>query len=324
MSTGAKAGPVLLIGVGGQVGSELAERLGRRTSEFGPVYGTEHPAMLAPVLESAGKVLHRVLPLDLTSHDAIDALFREVSPSLVINAAAYTAVDKAETERDLCEIINDKAVGWIGAAAHKLGCTVIHYSTDYVYDGSGSSPRTESAPTGPLNWYGQTKLNGETSLLAATPHALIFRTSWVVSRHGNNFIKTMLRFGMEREEMKVVADQYGAPTTASEIAEATVAVVQNLRTNPKAGQSKYGVYHMVCSGETTWHGFAEAIFSAATANGAKLAVKRVLPIQTSDWPTPAKRPMNSRLSCQKLADQFGVKLAHWRPAIETVVSELTR
>jgi len=310
---------ILLIGCSGQVGGELARLL----APLSQLIVTDIPAALAAYSKPAGVAGTRELLL--THPEEIRKLVLEIRPQIIIIAAAYTAVDRAETDRELCSTINASAPGWIGSVASEIGATVIHYSTDYVFDGSGEQFRRESEPTGPLNWYGATKLAGEKALLEANPRSFVFRTSWVVSAIGNNFIKTMLRFGAEREELRVVADQIGAPTTARAIAQATLDVVRGIMPGvgrAKGASIKHGVYHMVCRGVTSWHGLAEETFAIAKRYEIPLRVRSVVPIRTTEWPTPAQRPLNSRLDCTKLRTELGIELPDWKTAISDVIADL--
>lgn len=242
----------------------------------------------------------------------------EKKPRTIVIASAYTAVDKAETEKEAALQINAKTPGLVGSWAANHGARVIHYSSDYVYPGTGNEARDEEAPTGPLNYYGETKLAGDRALIESGVEAWILRTSWVYSHTGANFVKTMLRLGSEREELSVVADQIGAPTYAPAIAEATdrlLKAVESSRKNP-------GVYHLCASGTCSWHEFAETIFAQARELGVPLKVARVKPITTAEYPTPAKRPLNSRLSTAKLARDFGIELPPWKESLNLCLRRL--
>jgi dTDP-4-dehydrorhamnose reductase len=239
-------------------------------------------------------------------------------PLAIINAAAYTAVDMAENEgRDAAFRINAEAVGMLAEAAASLDIPLVHYSTDYVFDGSGCAPWKETDAPNPQNSYGKSKLAGEQAVQKSGGKYLLFRISWVYDHTGKNFLNTMLRLGVEREELKVVADQFGAPCYAGDIATATLNALSAAEEMP---QFPSGVYHMCNQGETSWHGFAEAIFQAVAPH-TKLKVQRVLPIHTSEYPTPAKRPLNSRMNCEKLRTTFNLALPHWQDALTRCVAQ---
>ncbi len=284
---------VLLLGAGGQLGMRLAKELAGHAE-----------------LESLGRS-----GLDLSDSDAIRAAvrwsFSGTGPEIVINAAAYTAVDKAETERDLARRVNGVAPGVLAAEMARLGGWLVHYSTDYVFDGSGTWPWVETDATGPLNWYGQTKLEGELAIAASGCKHVILRTSWVYAAEGRNFLHTMLRLGRERKQLSVVDDQIGAPTTAEAITAATLAIL------PQLQDEVSGLYHLACGGETSWCGFARAIFAAFAE---RQAAPEVLPIPTTAYPTPATRPANSRLNCGKFAAAFGYRMPEWLAALGDVAA----
>ena len=254
---------------------------------------------------------------DLGNPDSICAAVRDVQPRVILNAAAYTAVDRAESEPDLAMRINGDAPGILAQEASAISALFVHYSTDYVFDGTKSAPWVEDDPVKPLNTYGATKLEGERRIQRTGGQFLIFRTSWVFSPHGQNFLRTMLRLGQEREELKIVDDQYGAPTSALAIAAATH---QILTTTPAPDFSRLsGIYHMTCAGETTWCGFAKAIFDRARADKPWASVRG---IPSSEYPTPARRPANSVLSNQKLNATFNVALPPWKKALDTTLHTL--
>jgi dTDP-4-dehydrorhamnose reductase len=294
---------ILLIGQGGQVGFELQRTL----SVLGEVTGTDFPG------------------IDLADPASIRRWIDDVRPDVIVNAAAYTAVDKAESEPELARAINAVAPAVIGEAARALRARVIHYSTDYVYDGSGTTAFTETSATGPLCVYGSSKRDGDDALLASGADCFIFRTSWVFGAHGGNFVKTVLRLAAERETLKVVADQIGAPTTAALLADVTAQALAQCRYRP-AGTLPTGIYHLTASGETSWHGFAQAIVRGALARGRtlKLHPDAILPIPTSDYPLPAKRPANSRLDTRRLQQTFGLRLPDWQAGLDHVLTELIR
>ncbi len=257
--------------------------------------------------------------LDLADAPAIAPALAAVGADVVINAAAYTAVDKAETERDAAFAINATGAGAVAAAAHGLGVPLIHVSTDYVFDGAKPAPYVETDPTGPTGVYGASKLAGEAAVMAAHPGAVIARTAWVYSPFGANFVKTMLRLAATREELGVVADQFGNPTSALDIADGLLQIAANLLARP-AEPALTGLFHMTGSGEASWAGFAEAVFAASAAHGGPVA--RVNPIATTQYPTPARRPANSRLDCTRLATVHGVRLPDWRGSVEQIVARL--
>lgn len=256
--------------------------------------------------------------LDLSDATALRNAVHALRPDIIVNAAAYTAVDKAESEPELAAAINTTAPGILAEEAARLGALLVHYSTDYVFDGSKDSPYLENDATSPLNVYGTTKLAGEEAIRAAGCQYLIFRTSWVYGGRGKNFLLTMLRLAREREELKVVDDQYGAPTWSRAIAEGSALALAALACHPTT-ETLLGTYHLTCAGRTTWHGFTEAIL-----DGAPLPRQpRLEPIPTSAYPLPAKRPTNSVLSNAKLEQAFGLVLPDWRRALALCLDEMT-
>ena len=260
--------------------------------------------------------------VDLGAPQQIRALVERTQPDIIINAAAYTAVDRAESEPELANAINARAPQILAEEARRRNALFVHYSTDYVFDGSKPGPWTEADVPNPLNAYGAGKLAGEEAVRQVGGRYLIFRTSWVYGPHGKNFLFTMLRLGHERDRLSIVDDQIGAPTTSTELARATFAIVEGIAAG-RFGQSEdwAGLYHMTCSGSTSWCGFARAIFARA---GNRLAGRRpeVVPIATADYPTPAKRPRNSVLSNALLQQRFGVQLAPWEAALDEVMAAL--
>jgi dTDP-4-dehydrorhamnose reductase len=289
---------MLVTGSEGQVARALAER--------GPGQGIAVTLIGRPALDLADPA---------SVHDAL----RQTGGDVVVNAAAYTAVDQAEMEPDLASAINDRGAGAVAEAAAALGIPVIQLSTDYVFDGSAERPYSETDPVAPLGTYGRSKLAGERAVAAANANHAILRTAWVYSPFGKNFVKTMLRLAQDREEVAVVADQHGSPTGALDIADGIIAVGRNLLERP-GDASLRGVFHMTGAGETNWAGFASDIFAASARLGGPGA--RVRPIATADYPTPAKRPANSRLDCTKLASVHGVSLPSWQPSVEACVKRL--
>ena len=252
--------------------------------------------------------------LDFCDPNAVRKAVRGAKPEIVINAAAYTAVDRAESEPEQARLVNAVAPGVIAEELAQTKGWLIHYSTDYVFDGSGAKPWVETDPTGPLGVYGQTKLDGELAIANAACKHVILRTSWVYAAEGRNFLHTMLRLGRERDQLKVVDDQIGAPTTAEALTRATQAVLNYLAVNGK-GPAASGVYHLACAGETSWCGFARAIFAEFAS---RQKSPEVLPIPTEAYPTPAKRPRNSRLNCDKFIRQFGFSMPQWQDALHEV------
>lgn len=261
--------------------------------------------------------------LDLSDAEQIRRKVREVQPTIILNAGAYTAVDRAESERDLAMAINGVAPGVLAEEAKKIGALLVHYSTDYVFDGSKNGPWVEEDGTNPLSVYGASKLAGEDAIRAVGGRYLIFRTSWVYAPEGKNFVLTMLRLGQERDSLNVVDDQVGAPTTAAELARATRRIADRIRAGEFGDEAKWaGTYHMTCAGSVSWCGFARAIFEGAPEllGGRKPVVS---PIKTSEYPTPAKRPLNSMLSNEKLQQRFGVRLADWQSALDEVLRAIS-
>ena len=261
--------------------------------------------------------------LDLSAPEQIRNKIRELAPDVILNAGAYTAVDRAESEQGLAMEINGRAPGVLAEEAARAGALLIHYSTDYVFDGSKTGPWVENDTTNPLNVYGATKLAGEEAIRQVGGRYLIFRTSWVYAPEGKNFVLTMLRLGRERDSLNVVNDQVGAPTTAAELARATDTIVTGILEDRfgKSSDEWAGTYHMTCVGSVSWCGFARAIFGRASGLlGGK--TPSVNPIATSEYPTPANRPLNSVLSSEKLHLRFGVQLASWESALDEVIAEI--
>jgi dTDP-4-dehydrorhamnose reductase len=247
---------------------------------------------------------------------------RRVQPRLIVNAAAHTAVDKAESEPDLARAINATAPGVLAREAAALGALLVHYSTDYVFDGSGSAPRSEDAPTGPLSVYGRTKLEGEELIRASGCRHLILRTSWVYAARGGNFARTMLRLAAERESLNVISDQVGAPTGAELLADVTAHAVRQVLAEPALA----GSYHCVAGGESNWFDYARFVIEWARAHGEpiRVAPDAIHPIPTSAYPTPATRPLNSRLCTDKLQQAFGLTLPHWQVGVERMLAEVLK
>jgi dTDP-4-dehydrorhamnose reductase len=278
---------ILLTGANGQVGHELLRSL--------QVLGE----VVAP----------RRSELDLANPLALRAFVRELGPDLIVNPAAYTAVDQAETDIDQARLINAEAPAVLAEEAQRCGAALVHYSTDYVFDGTGSSPFAEGDAPAPLNVYGQTKLEGELAIAASGAAHLIVRTSWVYSLHGRNFLLTMLKLGQERDELRVVADQHGAPTWSRTIADATAGLLARAHAGGQGWWEEHGgIVHLAGQGETTWCGFTEAIIRLAGLPC------RVTPITTAEFPKPARRPANSRLDCSRI-QALGIHLPHWETAL---------
>lgn len=295
---------ILLLGKNGQVGWELQRSLA--------------PLGALMALDRAGDAA-RGLCGDLQDLDGLRATVMSLRPDVIVNAAAHTAVDKAQSEADLARRLNAQAPAVLAEAANAVDALLVHYSTDYVFDGSGSTPWVESAPTGPLNVYGQTKLDGERAIAAACPRHLILRTSWVYAARGGNFAKTMLRLAAERERLTVIDDQYGAPTGAELIADVTAHAIRQLVQRPQDA----GIYHLAAGGETNWNGYARFVVDSARAikPELKLAVQEVAPVPTSAFPTPAQRPHNSRLDTALLQQTFDLRLPHWQQGVARMLTE---
>jgi dTDP-4-dehydrorhamnose reductase len=258
---------------------------------------------------------------DLSRPDSIRSTIRAWQPDVIVNAAAYTNVNQAESDRDGAFAINAQAPAVLAEEALRLAAVLVHYSTDYVFDGTKPDAYVEDDPVSPLNVYGASKLEGEQRIQAIGGNYFIFRTSWVYGPSGSNFVRTILRLAQEREELTIVSDQVGAPTSSLQIAEATLQVLTALPSLPQGGSALRGVYHLTAAGETSWHGFAEEILDQARKwVPGKLA--KVLPVPSSAYPTPAKRPLNSRLSNDRLSEAFGVRLADWHAGLSEVLKVL--
>lgn len=302
---------ILLLGANGQVGFELQRSL----APLGDVVPATRSGML-PGAASCERV-------DLYDAASLRALCDRVAPQLIVNAAAYTAVDKAEDEAALAQQANGEAPGLLGAWAAAHAAAVVHYSTDYVFDGGGRRPYREDDPTAPLGVYGLSKRAGELALAASGADYLNFRTAWVFAARGANFLRTMLRLARERDRLSVVADQRGAPTPARLIAQATTCVLARwLPLQGEARRAVSGHYHLVSAGECSWHEFASEIMVQAGAAGLIERMPEVAAIATADYPTKARRPAYSVLDTHKLRDTFGLTLPHWRDGLRDVVGEL--
>lgn len=258
--------------------------------------------------------------LDLAQPETVLKALREVKPDAVVSAAAYTAVDKAESEPHIAFAVNRDGAKAVAQAASDLGIPVIHLSTDYVFDGAKDTAYVESDPTGPTSVYGRSKLEGERAVSEATDNYVVLRTAWVYSEYGNNFVKTMLRLSENRDEINVVADQFGCPTSANDIAAAVVTIARKLVEDSSAPLR--GVFHLSGSGETNWANFAKQIFAFSAETGGKSIA--VNDITTAQYPTPARRPANSRLDCSKLEEVYGIKLPSWQTSTRAVVTALAQ
>ncbi len=304
------AGPILLTGVNGQVGGECL-----------------------PLLQAMGEVVAPLrAELDMSDPEAVRAYVRKVKPRWIVNPAAYTAVDKAESDVDASNAINRDAVKALAEEAAKLGAPILHFSTDYVFAGDGTEPWREDSPTAPLGVYGASKLAGEDALAASGAPYLVFRTSWVYGARGKNFLLTILRFAREKEEMKVVADQHGAPTSARDLARLVAHAIERFEAEAAATgkplaevvMPSSGVYHACDAGFTTWFGFAEEFVRLAKVAEPEQRFARLLPITTAEYPTPAKRPSNSRMSCDKLKDKLGFAMPSWQESTAEIMGEVLR
>jgi dTDP-4-dehydrorhamnose reductase len=293
---------ILLLGRNGQVGWELQRSL------------TPLGEMLALDRHSTGWCG------DLSQPERVAQTVRDWRPDVIVNAAAHTAVDKAESEVGLARTLNASAPAALAQAAAETGSWLVHYSTDYVFDGTGDRPWQEGDATGPLSVYGQTKLEGEQAIAASGCKHLIFRTSWVYAARGGNFAKTMLRLAGERERLTVIDDQHGAPTGADLIADVTAHAIRAVRQQPQLA----GLYHLVAGGETSWHGYARHVIAQARQLHPELALKvqEIAPVPTSAFPTPAQRPLNSRLATQRLQNAFGLHLPHWAQGVNRLLAEI--
>ena len=294
---------ILLLGKNGQVGWELQRSL----APLGEVVALD--------FDSPGP-----LSADFSKPESLAATVRAVAPHIIVNAAAHTAVDKAESEPDLARALNATSPAVLAREAAACGAWLLHYSTDYVFDGSGDVPWLEDSPTGPLNVYGKTKLEGEQAIRASGCRHLILRTSWVYSARGGNFAKTMLKLARERDRLTVIADQFGAPTGADLLADLSAHMLRTALQRPEVA----GTYHAVNAGETSWHGYACHVIEFARALGQpiKVAADGIEAVPTSAFPTPAKRPGNSRMNTRKLRTTFGLALPSWQSGTDRMLSEV--
>ncbi|MCE2780684.1 dTDP-4-dehydrorhamnose reductase [Limnohabitans sp.] len=294
---------ILLLGKNGQVGWELQRSL----APLGEVLALDRHST-----DMCG---------DLSQPERLAQTVRDWRPAVIVNAAAHTAVDKAESEPDLARCLNATAPAALAQAAADIGAWLVHYSTDYVFNGQGEQPWQEDDATGPLSVYGQTKLEGEQHIVASGCKHLVFRTSWVYAARGGNFAKTMLRLAAERERLTVIDDQHGAPTGADLIADVTAHAIRQATVKPAPDLS--GIYHLVASGVTSWHGYASHVIAQARAlqPANALKVSEIAPVPTSAFPTPARRPLNSRLSTRKLQQALGLVLPPWQSGVDRMLRE---
>jgi dTDP-4-dehydrorhamnose reductase len=295
---------ILLLGKNGQVGWELQRSL----APLGEVLALDRQSTT-----HCG---------DLSQPERLAQTVREWRPDVIVNAAAHTAVDKAESEPDVARCLNATAPAALAQAAAEVGAWLVHYSTDYVFNGQGDLPWQEGDATGPLSVYGQTKLEGEQAIATSGCKHLIFRTSWVYAARGGNFAKTMLRLAAERERLTVINDQHGTPTGADLIADVTAHAIRQVMAN--SAPTLAGIYHLVASGETTWHGYASHVIAQARHINPELGLKvsDIAPVPTSAFPTPAQRPLNSRLSTHKLQQAFGLVLPPWQQGVNRMLAEI--
>lgn len=293
---------ILLFGKGGQVGWELQRSL----SVLGRVTALDHDST-----DYCG---------DFANPTGIADTVRALRPDVIVNAAAHTAVDKAESEPEFARTLNATTPGVLAEEAARLGAWLVHYSTDYVFDGSGNRPWRETDPTAPLSVYGRTKLEGEQLIQQSGAKHLILRTSWVYAARGGNFAKTMLRLAQERERLTVIDDQWGAPTGADLLADVTAHALRQLQQRPEDA----GLYHLVAGGETNWHLYAKYVLAQAqqASSAIKMKATEVAPVPTSAFPTPATRPHNSRLDTSKLQSTFGLTLPHWQQGVARMLTEI--
>jgi len=295
---------ILLVGCNGQVGWELQRSLAPLGSLTACDFDSPEP-----------------LRADFAKPESLRALVQRVQPQVIVNAAAHTAVDKAESEPEFARTLNATAPGVLAQEAQRTGALLVHYSTDYVFDGTGSAPRTETSPTGPLSVYGRTKLEGEELITRSGCAHVILRTSWVYAARGGNFARTMLRLAAERDALNVIDDQIGAPTGADLLADVTAQVIRAVQAQP----ALQGLYHCVAAGETSWFEYARFVIEWARARGQniKVAPEAIAPIATSAYPTPAQRPLNSRLDTRKLQAAFGLQMPHWQHGVQRMLTEIS-
>lgn len=289
---------ILLLGAQGQLGQELKAHLSAMSD-----------------LKACGRN-----QVDLTSQESIEQAIRSFKPDCIVNAAAYTAVDKAESEPELAFKINTKAVSVIANEAKKIDALLIHYSTDYVFDGKNTQPYNEQDATNPISVYGESKLAGEEAIINSGCKHFIFRTTWVIGKHGSNFAKTILRLAQEREQLKIINDQHGVPTTTSLISRITVTAIKS----SQPSTWPYGIYHLAPKGQTTWYGIAKTLLELAKEKEITLAISSLLPITTSQYPTPASRPSNSLLNTNKLEALINFELPYWEDEFLKVANHIIK
>ncbi len=299
---------ILLFGKGGQVGWELQRSL----APLGELVALDFDST-----ELCG---------NFTDLDGLANTVCTVRPDVIVNAAAHTAVDKAESEPDLTRTINALAPKALAMAAASMGAWLVHYSTDYVFDGSGDKPWVETDPTCPLSVYGSNKQEGETLIAQHCPRHLIFRTSWVYAARGGNFARTMLRLAQERDKLTVINDQFGAPTGAELLADVTAHAIRQVIQGSLASDTLAGIYHLVASGTTTWYDYAKHVLAQAQQANSAITIKatQIDPVATSAFPTPARRPLNSRLNTDKLQQTFGLTLPAWQTGVDRMLVEILR
>ena len=286
---------VLVFGAHGQVGHELTRR----------------PAPQGFAIAGLARA-----DADIADRESVERAVRRHRPGIIINAAAYTAVDKAESEPARAFAVNEAGPCHLAAAAQEVGAVLVHFSTDYVFDGRKTGPYVEDDPVEPMSAYGRSKEAGERAVRETTPRHIILRTAWVYAAHGHNFLRTIVRLARERDLVRVVADQHGTPTAAADIADATLALLPKLQ----GADAAFGTFHLTNSGRTTWHGFAQAIFASLARRDSR--VPRLEAITTADYPTPARRPANSVLDCRRIGEVFGIVPRPWREALAEVIREL--
>ena len=294
---------ILIFGPSGQVGYELAANAGK----------------LGKVI-TAGRSDADII-MDPLNKDSLDKLFTDIQPNIIINAIAYTAVDKAESDQEKAFLLNSDFPGALADQCEKLDCLLIHYSTDFVFDGTKKEPWSEDDDTNPLSVYGSSKLAGEKAIEISACSYFILRTSWVYGERGGNFLLTMLRLGRERDALSIVDDQIGSPTSSHDIAMATISLCEQYIENPEAVKAQKGIYHLTSSGSISWYGFAKSIFDSA-ANHESLLLKDLSAISSSEYPTAATRPAYSVLNCEKLARNFNIKMPNWKDSLEQCIQRL--
>jgi dTDP-4-dehydrorhamnose reductase len=291
---------ILLFGKNGQVGWELQRAL----APLGKLIALDRHSA-----EYCG---------DFENPQGIAETVRKLKPTVIVNATAYTAVDKAESDKEKAQLVNATAVEFLAKAAEECGALLVHYSTDYVFNGSGDKPWNEDDATEPMNVYGETKRQGEQAIALNMSKYLIFRTSWVYAARGNNFAKTMIRLAKDRETLSVINDQFGAPTGADLLADSTAHAIRVALVKPEVS----GLYHLIASGTTTWFEYAGMVIAQARAKGVELQVQTINPVETAAFPTPAKRPNNSRLNTTKFRETFGLVLPEWEAGVTRLIDEL--